>query len=199
MHMLAENTVERNHEWLFETFAVIGIAVSIIAAVIAVVWLTCFVVKLLIKTFGEKVQAYKESSGSYTTAWNKLDETLITTPSIPSTVKPINSELSFKEITSDGKTEYVIYIPEYKNLDVTTPATISLSIKQGEFDVKDQHGNNYKLHFADYSDGKSPNAPQWDIIRNDIYDYTITKIESGLQVKLKVAPWVEYKHSGVVM
>lgn len=148
---------------------------------------------------GEKVQAYKESSGSYTTAWNKLDETLITTPSIPSTVKPINSELSFKEITSDGKTEYVIYIPEYKNLDVTTPATISLSIKQGEFDVKDQHGNNYKLHFADYSDGKSPNAPQWDIIRNDIYDYTITKIESGLQVKLKVAPWVEYKHSGVVM
>ena len=58
MHMLAnENTVERNHEWLFETFAVIGIAVSIVAAVIAVVWLTCFVVKLLIKTFGEKVQA----------------------------------------------------------------------------------------------------------------------------------------------
>lgn len=148
---------------------------------------------------GETVQAYKESSGSYTTAWNKLDETPITTPSIPSTVKPINSELSFKEITSDGKTEYVIYIPEYKNLDVTTPATISLSIKQGEFDVKDQHGNNYKLHFADYSDGRSPNAPQWDIIRNDIYDYTITKIESGLQVKLKVAPWAEYKHPGVVM
>ena len=148
---------------------------------------------------GEKVQAYKESSGSYTTAWNKLDETLITTPSIPSTVKPINSELSFKEITSDGKTEYVIYIPEYKNLDVTTPATISLSIKQGEFDVKDQHGNNYKLHFADYSVGKSPTAPEWDIIRNDIYDYTITKIESGLQVKLKVAPWAEYTHSGVVM
>lgn len=148
---------------------------------------------------GETVQAYKESSGSYTTAWNKLDETLITTPSIPSTVKPINSELSFKEITSDGKTEYVIYIPEYKNLDVTTPATISLSIKQGEFDVKDQHGNNYKLHFADYSDGKSPNTPWWDIIRNDIYDYTITKIESGLQVKLKVAPWAKYTHSGVVM
>ena len=148
---------------------------------------------------GETVQAYKESSGSYTTAWNKPDETPITTPSIPSTVG-VNSELSFNEIkTSDGKTEYVIYIPEYKNLGVTTPATISLSIKQGEFDVKDQHGNNYKLHFADYSDGKSPNAPQWDIIRNDIYDYTITKIESGLQVKLKVAPWVEYKHSGVVM
>lgn len=148
---------------------------------------------------GETVQAYKESSGSYTTAWNKPDETPITTPSIPSTVKPINSELSFKEITSDGKTEYVIYIPEYKNLGVTTPATISLSIKQDEFDVKDQHGNNYKLHFADYSDGRSPTEPEWDIIRNDIYDYTITKIESGLQVKLKVAPWAEYTHSGVVM
>ena len=148
---------------------------------------------------GETVQAYKESSGSYTTAWNKLDETLITTPSIPSTVG-VNSELSFNEIkTSDGKTEYVIYIPEYKNLGVTTPATISLSIKQGEFDVKDQHGNNYKLHFADYSDGRSPTEPEWDIIRNDIYDYTITKIESGLQVKLKVAPWAKYTHPGVVM
>lgn len=154
---------------------------------------------------GEKVQAYKESSGSYTTAWNKLDETLITTPSIPSGVKPVSKdeELRFSEVTEAGVKCYVIYIPEYKNLEgdgvVTTPATISLSIKQGEFDVKDQHGNNYKLHFANYSDGKSPNAPQWDIIRNDIYDYTITKIESGLQVKLKVAPWAEYTHSGVVM
>ena len=38
------------------------------------------------------------------------------------------------------------------------------------------------------------------LIRNDIYDYTITKIEAGLQVELQVAEWAEYKHStGVVM
>ena len=126
---------------------------------------------------GETVQAYKESSGSYTTAWNKLDETLITTPSIPSGVNSVSEGLLFSEVTEAGVKCYVIYIPEYKNLEgdgvVTTPATISLSIKQGEFDVKDQHGNNYKLHFADYSDGKSPTAPKWDIIRNDIYDYIL--------------------------
>lgn len=159
---------------------------------------------------GETVQAYKESSGSYTTAWNKLDETLITTPSIPSGVKPVSEdeELLFSEVTEDdGVKCYVIYIPEYNHFKddndgetVQETATIELTIEdEAGNSVTDSNGNNYKLHFADYSDGESPTAPEWDIIRNDIYDYTITKIESGLQVKLKVAPWVEYTHSGVVM
>lgn len=48
-----ENT--KNLAWAVDIFTFIGIVVCIIAASIALVWLTCFVVKLLIKTFGAKV------------------------------------------------------------------------------------------------------------------------------------------------
>lgn len=42
-------------EWLVDTFTFIGMAVCIIIAAIAIVWLTCFLVKLLVKTFGIRV------------------------------------------------------------------------------------------------------------------------------------------------
>ena len=48
-----ENT--KNLAWAVDIFTFIGIVVCIVAASVALVWLTCFVVKLLIKTFGAKV------------------------------------------------------------------------------------------------------------------------------------------------
>ncbi len=42
-------------QWLVDVFTFIGMAVCILIALIAIVWLTCFLVKLLIKTFGVKV------------------------------------------------------------------------------------------------------------------------------------------------
>ena len=42
-------------QWLVDTFTFIGMAVSILTALIAIVWLTCFIVKLLVKTFGVRV------------------------------------------------------------------------------------------------------------------------------------------------
>ena len=44
-----------NWGWLVEVFAFIGMAVCIIIALIAIVWATCFAVKLLVKTFNIKV------------------------------------------------------------------------------------------------------------------------------------------------
>lgn len=44
-----------NWQWVVDIFTFIGIAVSIIIALIAIVWLTCFFVKLLVKTFGMRV------------------------------------------------------------------------------------------------------------------------------------------------
>lgn len=41
-------------EWLIDVFTFIGMAVCILIALIAIVWLTCFLVKLLVKTFGVK-------------------------------------------------------------------------------------------------------------------------------------------------
>ena len=158
-------------------------------------------------------QAYTRTDNVYKTNWNYVNssddfQNGIKYPSIPSGVNSVSEGLLFSEVTEDdGVKCYVIYIPEYNHFKddndgetVQETTTIELTIEDeaGNF-VTDSNGNNYKLHFADYSDGRSPTAPKWDIIRNDIYDYTITKIESGLQVKLKVAPWVEYKHSGVVM
>ena len=41
-------------QWLIDIFTFIGMAVCVVIALIAIVWLTCFVVKLLVKTFGVK-------------------------------------------------------------------------------------------------------------------------------------------------
>ena len=42
-------------QWLVDVFTFIGMAVCILIALIAIVWATCFGVKLLIKTFGVKI------------------------------------------------------------------------------------------------------------------------------------------------
>lgn len=42
-------------QWLVDVFTFIGMAVCILTALIAIVWITCFLVKLLVKTFGVKV------------------------------------------------------------------------------------------------------------------------------------------------
>ncbi len=183
---------------------------------------------LAAQAHGGSQQAYVTETRSggfgYTTNWNYVENGTtnkedfngdndqtdrqdgIIYPSIVSGTSTISEGLNFSKVTENGNEYYVIYIPEYNHFDdggevVQTPATIELTIadEAGNL-VKDSKDQNYKLHFADYSNGKSPNAPQWDIIRNDIYDYTITKIEAGLQVQLKVAKWAEYKHpTGVVM
>lgn len=44
-----------NYKWIYDIFAFIGMLVCIIIALIAIVWVTCFAVKLLIKTFGVRV------------------------------------------------------------------------------------------------------------------------------------------------
>lgn len=160
---------------------------------------------------GDTPQAYVATTDNngiktYTTAWN-TDESVNPTNATPITIPSICQEdkiattstpLPFSKVTEEGNSCYVIYIPEYNHVkdgDETcqAAATITLSITQGEYEVKDQSGNNYSLHFADYSASTTPTAPEWDIIRNDIYDYTITRIESGrLEARVRVMPW-EYE------
>ena len=165
---------------------------------------------------GETVQAYCDgtTSGYLTTAWNYIEDnngkyvsnedfsgdgyvddyqTLITFPSPYCTEEDPLSNLSFsanvkeKDENDEEATYHVIYIPEYKNIgDDATPAYMSLNISKGETETK-----TYDLHFADYSNGASPTTPEWDIIRNDIYEYTITNITEtgGLQANVRVMPW----------
>ena len=42
-------------EWLVDIFTFIGMIVCVIVTLIAIVWLTCFFVKLLVKTFNVRV------------------------------------------------------------------------------------------------------------------------------------------------
>ena len=108
----------------------------------------------------------------------------VRTPRIPTGLTPINgleaeSTLSFSDVSSTDNYEYVIYIPEYKNLDNNdAPARMKLAIGD----------KSYELEFKDYSEN---NTGYFDIIRNYYYQYTITGVNEGAdaEVTLQVNPW----------
>ena len=108
----------------------------------------------------------------------------VRTPRIPTGLTPINglaaeSTLLFSDVSSTDNYEYVIYIPEYKNLDNNvTPARMKLAIGD----------KSYKLEFKDYSEN---NTGYFDIIRNYYYQFTITGVNDGYNLLLtcEVQPW----------
>lgn len=53
--IVAASSEKSNWAWATNIFTFIGMVVSIIVTLIAIVWLTCFVVKLLIKSFNVRV------------------------------------------------------------------------------------------------------------------------------------------------
>lgn len=60
MSLLTANTAnfiaeKSNWEWASNIFTFIGIVVCVLITLIAIVWLTCFFVKLLVKTFSVRV------------------------------------------------------------------------------------------------------------------------------------------------
>lgn len=99
----------------------------------------------------------------------------VRTPRIPTGLKPINGlaaepTLSFSNVSSTDNYEYVIYIPEYKNLgSEATPARMKLTIEDKP----------YKLEFKDYSETNS--TDYFDIIRNYYYQYTITGVKTDVE------------------
>lgn len=99
----------------------------------------------------------------------------VRTPRIPTDLTPINGlaaepTLSFSNVSSTDNYEYVIYIPEYKNLgSEATPARMKLTIEDKP----------YKLEFKDYSETNS--TDYFDIIRNYYYQYTITGVKTDVE------------------
>ena len=106
----------------------------------------------------------------------------VRTPRIPKGLTPINGlaaepTLSFSDVSSTDNYEYVIYIPEYKNLgSEATPARMKLAIGD----------KSYKLEFKDYSED---NTGYFDIIRNYYYSYEITSIGKTLAYTADIKPW----------
>lgn len=145
------------------------------------------------------------------TNWNYKDGSTttigITNPSpLVDDASAVLTNLPFVGVDAEGKpvasgttpAAYVIYVPEYDNMSTSaTPATISLTITDANNNpVKDANDNDHQLFFADYgtTDNVKPTSNEWDIIRNDFFDYTITSITptGGLKANVRVMPW-EYE------
>ena len=79
------------------------------------------------------------------------------------------------EVNADG-TEAIIYMPELETSDIENPVTLTISDASDM--IKDYH-----LQFRNYTGGLA-GAQAFDIVRNHIYDYTISQIVSGKQLVL---------------
>ena len=118
---------------------------------------------------------------------------------IPAISSTETSPLSFYPTATN---EYVILIPEYQNLKdatsnlaanlTTNYAKMSLTfspLADGVATVETTDDETYDLHFANYT--QSP-LQYFDIVRNTLYDYTVS-LESGrLEANVRVMPW-EYE------
>ena len=113
-----------------------------------------------------KTAALHREEGTYTT-FNPYNGNTTATP------------LAF---TNDGNGTYILYLPEYDN--GTNAATLSVTVAD-----EDNQTETYTLEFKDYTGGK-PTGNAYDIVRNHLYRYTITKIDNGqLTVQHQVMPW----------
>ena len=109
-----------------------------------------------------------------TAALNREEATGITTfHPYPSSTTETN--LAF---TKEDNGTYTLYLPEYDN--GTNAATLSVTVADG-----DGQEETYPLEFKNYTTGEA-----YNIVRNHLYRYTITKIDNGqLTVQHQVMPW----------
>lgn len=140
-------------------------------------------------------QAVWENNGLLTTNYNNKTHTGIETPSIPTDT---TAWRGFEKVIKHKS--HVIYIPEYQNIEINEegkyPTQIHVEIKDCNVDPT-LEGEGIKfdghvpyLYFAEYTSGKKVTENEWDIIRNDFYDYTITGIKAGkLEANVRVMPW----------
>lgn len=133
----------------------------------------------------------------YTDIQNGINHPSIHSEAYGAGYTPYENLVFSKNVTDTDKSGeshsdyHVIYIPEYNHIkdegetNVQATASMTLSIQKGS------ETKSYTLHFADYSNGATPNEAEWDIIRNDIYEYTITGITEtgGLEANVRVIPW----------
>lgn len=105
--------------------------------------------------------------------------------------------LSMKAMTdADGKTVWVAYLPEYRNVGDdnkgrTDKARIAIPVK------KDGKSYTSYIEFATYSEGE-PGDPI-NIERNNLYRFTITKVDPGVKWKVVAVPWNGLEHPAIVM
>lgn len=87
---------------------------------------------------------------------------------------------------------YIVYVPEYKNVDAATPAYISVELETADGETVSLTGEP-NIYFQDYDEeGKPQEGTDYDLLRNHWYSYDITHVENGtLTVQYRVMFWDE--------
>lgn len=97
-----------------------------------------------------------------------------------------NEDKSLNFFYQESENKWIAYVPEYSNrkdTDVKSFIEMKLNFQLDEDEP-------YKLYFADYSGGTTPTSSGIDLIRNNIYRFTVSKKGYGMQ--LYVSDWEGY-------
>lgn len=124
-------------------------------------------------------------------AWKALENTTILTHdngfNAYMTAQTVNGVALAAETAGSS---YYLYVPEYDNVSGTyAELYISLNVLE---DGKVANTEPFKLYFRPYSDGfAGAEADRYNVVRNHIYRYTITKVNIGSDLSLicEVQPW----------
>lgn len=84
----------------------------------------------------------------------------------------------------ESTNKWIAYVPEYSNHG-TDKSYIEMKLN-----YQLEKDDPYKLYFADYSGGTTPSESNIDLIRNNIYRFTVSK--KGYQMQLYVSNWEGY-------
>lgn len=111
--------------------------------------------------------------------WEKLDETkklkIEETLNIPASAYRQNLSVE----ATNNRTDIEFYVPEYKN---TSDAEFLLKVK---YTVGEEEKEG-EIHICKYNGGKPDTSELWPIVRNHIYQYTITGVEPTGDVAVDV-------------
>lgn len=104
-----------------------------------------------------------------------------------------NPTISADEISSnvtvhgkDNEGGYYMYVPETENGYNDNNLSISLTVIKGNKEYEFDYTSGIK--FCNYVGGLPTGSP-YDVMRNHFYDFTVTSIETGLELNVNVAEW----------
>lgn len=162
-----------------------------------------------------KVASASPLDANGSTKYNSKSKTDFTTPatageiktgSIPfSTVERKEKETDPDVLAGDYKiianrtNRHILYVPEHNNMETgATGAYLTINMRTNSYGGSGTGGSvvgwpkDTKLYFANYSGTYvADKGNEWDILRNDIYRYSITGIsESGTMNIVANVPWV---------
>jgi len=144
----------------------------------------------------QQTAVMKLDDGTLTTQYNSDTHTGFTFPSVLNQTDDESTDKLWVGFVpeSDNSNSHIAYVPEYQNIGKYYQSVIQLQIFKNGKEIK-FNDQSPVIYFADYSnDGSLPTSNEWDILRNDFYDFTITGIAatSGLEANVRVMPW-EYE------